>query len=825
MSVRSGVLGGSAAPNGVVGDVVVGAQGPPGSTRGSVKTAVSGGGDVSPKQALQVDLRCFERELNRGKVRSLVLRWADGLAKKPTKGDIGVLEKGFDEAFEVLQEMWCATKEKVLEKHLDGYDEVVKMDGQMQWACDEAGVGDLLELVRKAQDGERAQRELSELRLEVLKLKSDRAKSHAGSHVSLESPKGERRGVMVERQGADTGVMGARSADLVRQEGMVYGSQGNIGRVPHGEGYGREYDDRLVSERLDYGMPGRGMSRHDQSGYGRSGEVGSHGGYLGYGSAQRRDAMMQNDRAMSYGNGDGGMESRRVNQGYGSERDGMDQGMRRPYGGVEDYGRSGRVEHLGYGTHHDDADYGLRGRHEAGNNCADMLGKYRNDANGAVESRRVYQGYGARRDDADHGLRDRRAAVNSWADKLDKYKAYRRDDCDEESGDGSLPTSAGSLDRRQRSRQREWESPEREYGTDRDERRVRIDERSPGRDQVQQRSTRVEDARSGNADNAERGPRNEGSVTSQQMRDFEERIKMTMQLTMQSTMLECEKARMNSAMMSQLPPVEPFTGQGEQKFADFVRSFKMKFGRLEICDENKRDLFVGYLKGEGRRLYDGLSLDAKSSMDYMQIVAAMEAKMNGKSKLDKIREKQDWINLRLDGRDVAEFCCVLEDLSGRLFEGSPPKVLDQMRAFSLLEALKEWPEHSQLTKEYCDAPEGCMYNRVREFAINVEFSNNHYVRTAGVVKDRWSNHGVNHAMNGGQKWGYGGLKDHEDQKCYNCGGYGHKSNVCTSERLPWKDNPAERRGREPPRLRDAKGQSAVHVVRDDVRQDGQFDNG
>ncbi|XGW23594.1 hypothetical protein V3C99_005654, partial [Haemonchus contortus] len=169
-----------------------------------------------------------------------------------------------------------------------------------------------------------------------------------------------------------------------------------------------------------------------------------------------------------------------------------------------------------------------------------------------------------------------------------------------------------------------------------------------------------------------------------------------------------------------MPDIKVFNNESNQKFEDFIRTFKLKYPRRAYSEKDRKEILVGYLGGEAKLHYNTLSSTVKNS-PFDTVVKELKNRMRLESQESQAEALRAMRMLKKKKhQSVVQFCLELELLSSKAYPSCDEAALALIRAEVLHEQLREWPEAYHLYEILTNEEGYHVYERMKDAALRIE---------------------------------------------------------------------------------------------------------
>ncbi|KHJ76876.1 hypothetical protein OESDEN_23504, partial [Oesophagostomum dentatum] len=126
--------------------------------------------------------------------------------------------------------------------------------------------------------------------------------------------------------------------------------------------------------------------------------------------------------------------------------------------------------------------------------------------------------------------------------------------------------------------------------------------------------------------------------------------------------------------------------------------FTLKYPEYAWSDDDRKEIFVGYLEGEAKLQYKTLPKRIREG-PFKGVLQALKDRLRVDMQGAQARALSGLRTLRKrDGQSVLSFCLKLELLSEKAHPSTDDKTMTLIRAQILYEQLKQWPEAYHLAE-------------------------------------------------------------------------------------------------------------------------------
>ncbi|KAL6726350.1 hypothetical protein Aduo_008333 [Ancylostoma duodenale] len=169
-----------------------------------------------------------------------------------------------------------------------------------------------------------------------------------------------------------------------------------------------------------------------------------------------------------------------------------------------------------------------------------------------------------------------------------------------------------------------------------------------------------------------------------------------------------------------LPDVPIYDNAQGKGFDQFLRSFLMKYGGLNLDDEVLIHLLCSKLGGQPHAVMETLPLNVRDGT-FEEFTSALMAKFKEN---ESARRMEAYIKLKKlrASSNITEYCVELEQLSRAAYPESTEKELSILRTGELISQLTEWPEYVQLFAVVEQTATEETYGKLKNVAQRVERS-------------------------------------------------------------------------------------------------------
>ncbi|CAB3410515.1 unnamed protein product [Caenorhabditis bovis] len=225
--------------------------------------------------------------------------------------------------------------------------------------------------------------------------------------------------------------------------------------------------------------------------------------------------------------------------------------------------------------------------------------------------------------------------------------------------------------------------------------------------------------------------------------------------------------------MNLLGDPEPYDVGTNRNFRAFVGTFLAKYGKLITEEQGKIAIWYDrFLKGKAKTIFNGLGEEVWGGT-FEEAVEKMEKAISGMT-VDGVQQAwKRWNALRKrEEQKVADYCAIIEEVSGVVFRESSKETMAQARLSKLMEGITDTAQRNFLTMRKLEVEPKEQYEKLKQIAIAFELERGEGRRIGKPVTASQNKTIVRQ----------GGVVMRSEKICYKCGGRGHLSYECLPDR-------------------------------------------